>query len=143
MNQRTTDELLNVLNSIDSVRELKEFTQETQHEIAFSSFADFINYHMKKSKISASELIRQANIQRNYGYQILNGIKNPGREKVISFCLTLCLSLSQVQQALTITGEAVLYPKKRRDSIIIFAINHKLSVIETNELLYEMNEETL
>lgn len=143
MNQRTTDELLNALNSIDSVRELKDFTQEAQQEVIFSSFADFLSYYMEKSEISASALIRQANIQRNYGYQILNGLKNPGREKVISFCLALGLSLSQVQQALTITGESVLYPKRRRDSIIIFAVNHKLSVIETNELLYEMKEETL
>lgn len=143
MNQRTTDELLKILNSMDSVQELKEFTLKTHQDITFSSFQDFLKYHMEKEKISASEIIHRSNIQRNYGYQILNGQKKPGREKVISFCLALELSLAQVQQALTITGEAVLYPKKRRDSILIFAVNHKLSVIETNELLYEMKEDTL
>ena len=40
-------------------------------------------------------------------------------------------------------NEGQLYPKKRRDSILIFSLNKRLSVLQTNELLLEMKEELL
>lgn len=143
MSHRTTDELMNVLHSVHSMNELQEFTDEVKSERFFSSFADFLSYHIDNQQITASDLIRSAGIQRNYAYQILNGTKNPGRNKIIAFCLALKLPIDDVQRALTIAGESVLYPKRSRDSVLIFSITHGLSVQETNELLYEMKAELL
>lgn len=88
-------------------------------------------------------MIQNAQIQRNYGYQILNGSKNPGRNKVIALSLALHFSLDETQRALTLSGENILYSKNKRDSILIFSIQKRLSVQQTNELLFEMNEATL
>lgn len=143
MNIHTTDELMKVLNSIHSTDDLQKFTESIKTERIFPSFAEFLTYHLTSKNMSASDLIHSANIQRNYGYQILNGTKHPGRDKVLALCLALELSLDDIQRALTISGEAVLYPKNSRDSIFIFSISHHLSVQQTNELLFEMNQEPL
>lgn len=90
-----------------------------------------------------AELIERAHLQRNYGYQILNGTKRPGRDKVIALCLALHLSFEETQRALTISKEGILYPKNLRDSVLIFSIHQKLSVMDTNALLDERGEAPL
>lgn len=143
MNTKSTDEVLKILNSVNSVSELNQLSQEVKEMNPTLSFAKYIEEHMLSSGITASQLIQKAQIQRNYGYQILNGTKNPGRDKVLSICLALSFDLKETQRALTLAKEAVLYPKCRRDSALIFCINKNLSVMETNELLFNIEEDIL
>ena len=143
MNPKTTNELLKILNSADTVSELEEFTKIAEQNTAIHSFPEYIADCLSRTGKSPSQLIQDAQIQRNYGYQILNGTKNPGRDKVMALCLALSLSLPEVQRALTLANEAVLYPKIRRDSVLIFCINKHLSVLDTNDLLYHINEKLL
>ena len=143
MHRHTTEELQNILNETDSISDLKAFAQMTEEESCYHSFSDFLSDQMHNAGISAGDLFRRADIQINYGYQILNGMKNPGRDKVIALSLALSLPLPDVQRALTLAGHSVLYPKIRRDSILIFCFNHGCTVEETNNLLYEMQAEVL
>lgn len=143
MSQKSTDELLKILNSLDSVSELNHFTETTLQNTTARSFPEYISGFLLKSDMSPSELIQNAQIQRTYGYQILNGMKNPGRDKIIALCLALSLTLPEAQRALTLAKEGILYPKNRRDSVLIFCINKHLSVLDTNDLLYKNGENIL
>lgn len=143
MKQHPTEELLKILGSLDSVEELEQVASEAEQTASYSSFSDFLSQKMEAAGISAADMIRRTNIQRTYCYQILSGAKKPGRDKVISLCLALKLSFDDVQRALTLAGESSLYPKRRRDSILIFCINQEYSVTETNNLLFDLNEEIL
>lgn len=139
----TTDQLLKQLSNINSISKLQEFTSSTEEAAYKISFHEYLAELLRTSELSISEVIHNSGIQRNYAYQILNGTKKPGRNKVISLCLALTLPLNEVQRALTIAEEGILYPKNKRDSIIIFSINKHYSVQETNDLLYEFNEDLL
>lgn len=141
--QKSTNELLQILNSTENISDLCTYSQSEELYSLPSSVHEYLLKHMRNAEITASELIRRSQIQRNYGYQILNGSKKPGRDKIIALCLSLTLPFDEVQRALAIAQEGTLYPKCRRDSILIFAINQKISVQETNELLYSMNEAPL
>lgn len=143
MNRKTTKELLDELNSIDTVASLTSFAENTVKYESDISFSTYIYHCLEKSGLTPAGLIEKTHIQRNYAYQILNGTKNPGRDKVIAICLALSLSLDETQRVLTIAGEPVLYPKNKRDSILIFSINKNLDVWETNDLLYQLHEKTL
>ncbi len=140
---KITDELLNQLSGIDTLPELMHFTETVENADFPLSYSEHLTNLLLASSMTAGELIRRSGIQRNYGYQILSGQKNPGRDKVISFCLALHLSFEETQRSLTIAKESILYPKNKRDSIIIFCLQKKLSVQDTNDLLYEMNETVL
>lgn len=139
----STNDLLKRLNSATSVSDLEKYNEETAQYSLVTSFTEYIEMYRKMTGISVAQLIADAEIQRNYGYQILNGTKKPGRNKVIALCLALKMSLEDTQRALTLAKEGILYPKNARDSIIIFCINKKMSVIETNELLDEKEQELL
>ena len=47
------------------------------------------------------------------------------------------------QDLLKKSGFLSLYPKNRRDAIIIYALTRGLSLQETNDKLFQENEETL
>ena len=136
----TTDELLKQLYSSRSVEELTEYTNSLSAQTGCTSFSEYLHAYLYTHGIQESELIRTSQIQRNYAYQILNGSKNPGRDKVLALCLAAQMSYEETQRALCLADLGKLYPRRLKDSIIIFALEKKLSVQQTNELLYEEGE---
>ena len=58
-----------------------------------------------------------------YFYDVINGRKIPSRDKIIRLALALGLSLDECQTALKFCGRSQLYPRIKRDSIIIHGIN--------------------
>lgn len=139
----TTDELLKILHSAHSVSELNEYNEIRSESTRFSSLSDYFCEYLRTHDILESDLIRASLIQRNYGYQILNGTKNPSRDKVLALCIAAEMNYEDTQRALALADLGKLYPRRKKDSIIIFALQQHLSVQQTNELLYEEGAEPL
>ena len=143
MDQKTTGELIQLLSSAKNISDLKQYTNALADMTSSVTFPEYLNELMCARSMTSSRLISEAQIQRNYGYQILDGRRNPSRDKVISLCLALKLELPETQRALTLTKNGQLYSKNKRDSILIFSLQKNLSVQQTNELLFEMNKPLL
>ena len=139
MDQKTTGELMQLLSSAKNISDLKQYTDALADMTSSVTFPEYLNELMHARGVTASKLISAAQIQRNYGYQILDGRRSPSRDKRQA----LKLELPETQRALTLTKNGQLYSKNKRDSILIFAFGKKLSVIDTNVLLEEMNEPVL
>lgn len=142
MQDKDTRELLSILNNIESKELLDKFIEEENFNRDVT-ISDFFNWICNNNKIKKSELIRLADIDRTYGYQILNGTKSPSRNNIIKLCIAAKLDLKGIDTALAIGNECKLYPRRKRDSLIIFGINKGLSLADMNEFLYDNNEETL
>lgn len=143
MSKKTTTELLHILSSVRTPAELQDYTDFLSKEHISYSFSEYISQKLHEKNISAAQLIRASQLQRNYGYQILNGTRMPSRDKVLALCLALSLDLNETQRALACSQNGMLYSKNKRDSILIFSIKKNLSVMETNDLLAEMHENAL
>lgn len=141
--RKTTNELLELLSSVKSEVSLQDFSNELKGSEKKISFSAYLLEKMQEKEISPARLWELAHIQRNYGYQILNGTKLPGRDKVIALCLSLSLSLEETQRALALADAGALYARRTRDSILIFSLQKGLSVTDTNILLYDLSETVL
>lgn len=97
----------------------------------------------EKAKMSVSEWIAGANISKSYGYQILRGERTPGRDILLRTALVVQLSLKDTQRLLAVGGCGALYPKVRRDAVVIFALNQKMTLLETEELISSLPERSL
>lgn len=140
MDDKKTHELDNIVNFIDSEKELHEYLSQT---ISNNSNIDFVQYldKLRKDKnISKAELINNADISRTYGYQILNGSKYASRDKILKLCLSGKFNIEETNRLLTLGGYSRLYSKDPRDTVIIFAINKGLSVIDTDLFLDKFNQ---
>ena len=141
---KSTTELLQILKETDSKTGLEEYVQGIDEpDTQVKSFSEFLEslpeFHQRKP----SEIIRDSNIERTYGYQIFNGRKLPGRDKVIMISLALHLNLDITQKSLAAAKAPALYPRDRRDAIIIYAIEQGMTVDDTCDLLDEFGEKIL
>ncbi|MCH4287241.1 MULTISPECIES: hypothetical protein [Bacillota] len=107
------------------------------------SFVDYINQLMIDKNLEKSDIIRDSQIPRTYAYQIFQGSKQAGRDKVIQLAFAMKLDLDETNRFLTIAHHNHLYAKQQRDAIIIFAISKGYDLMQTNELLDEFHHELL
>lgn len=98
---------------------------------------------LEEKALKKSDIIHLANIDRGYGYEIFSGSKLPSRDKLLSICFAFPLSATEVQTLLKSTGYPQLYARIERDSVILYALEHGLSLCAANELLFEMGYEIL
>ena len=124
--------------------ELESACKDSEQFYRFEPFYAFFRSLDKVKKLTRIELVKRSGIERTYCYQILNGRKKrPGRDKIIRLCLSAGLNIEETNHALCLCGEAVLFPKIRRDAVLIYTVSHHYSVNETMELLDRLGEEVL
>lgn len=142
MDRKSTDELLHILTNLTSSGSLERYVSEPDH-FTQMRFTDYYNSLPEVKTQKYTDLIRESGIERTYFYQIMNGRRQPGRDKVILLSLAAGLSLKEVQRALEITGLGILYSRNRRDAILIFAFTKGLGVSDAQELLSHFGEQVL
>ncbi len=143
MQKIKTNELLSILNKVDRKADIDQFASDYLLDSKLYSTTGYLQKMLEKYNISRSQAIEKSNISRTYAYQIFSGERKPGRDKIIAICLAIGLTLEETQRTLCISGLGALYPRIKRDTVFIFAVNKKLSVIDTNELLFEIGEKIL
>lgn len=143
MDESTTKQLESVLADIDSEKKMALFMQDPKVTDGFNTFPEYFESLEAVKAIGSVELIHRSSLERSYYYQIMKGTRKPGRDKVIRLCLAAGLNLRETTRALELSGNATLYPKRRRDIILTVAINQKAGVINTNLLLDKYGESPL
>ncbi len=140
MIKKPTNELMDALNQSSSIH---NFIKQEQDFLIDSSLSEFLNQLIKEKSLVKSSVIKKSNMHEIYGYQIFSGKRVPSRNKLISLSFGMELTLDETQALLKYAGFAPLYPKQKRDSLLIWSITHHFSIYETNDLLYSENESTL
>ncbi len=141
--EKTTGELLHILKGTHSEKELNEYIERhTQPDQEMSFAARFSDLLERKGR-SKSDVIRKSLVERTYGYQILSGKKNAGRDYILALCIAAELTLRETQSMLEGAKAGILYSRSTRDAIIIYGIEHNMSVMDLNELLNVKGEKTL
>lgn len=107
------------------------FIEERAPHIALNALLE--EKHLKKS-----ELIERSGLNRSYAYDILSGRKKPTRDKLLAFCLSMRLSIEETQSFLNTSGYPQLYAKIERESVILYALQNHISVLDTNQLLDDL-----
>ena len=137
---KSTDELMNILKSADSTQILDSVISDIDGS---SDLKSYINGILLDRNWSIADLQRKSCIARTYMYQIMDGTRNPGRDKVVCIALALELDITDTLRMLKMSNNPVLYPKNRRDAILIYAINNHLTVADCNRLLVTYEEAEL
>ncbi len=140
MKSDDTQELFSALKESSSIKNYLKMHESVCNSI---TLVEYLNLLIEKKSIKKSQVIKNSGLNRIYGYQILSGSKNPSRDKLICFCFGLELDIIDVQKLLYKGSYNPLYPKDKRDSIIIYCLCKGKSLLETNLLLDENQVEPL
>ncbi len=137
---KSTNELLDELTSGTP---LTSFISENSENFIETDLSETLNRILKEKGLTKSAVLKNAEINDIYGYQIFSGKRRPSRDKLIAISLGMKLSLEEVQALLKSAGFQELYPKFKRDSIIINCVCEEKNVFETNGILYNFNQDLL
>ena len=86
---------------------------------------------------------KRADLAGNYLYQVFNGLKSPGRDKLIQIALGFPLTLEETQYLLRLGGHSELYVRNSRDAFLMFAIEKRYEIQRVNALLDANQKELL
>ena len=128
--------------------------QDNQSEFSYSSkVGEYVKSVIKnrKEEISIPQVAELTGIPKSCLYQIIpvrdvptKNIKlAPTRNMLLAIALTLNFSTEETQNLLKCAGESALDENNNFDNTIIYALEHKLSIVKANILLDENNCELL
>lgn len=140
MKQKDTDIIENELHT---VQHYGEFHKKHSNDLNVVHPGVYILDIASKKKIDKKEIIRTVNLNTGYVYEIFRQEKRPNRDKLFHFIFALRLDTKETQTMLKRCGYAALYGKNPRDSVIMFCLNRKKSLIDTNILLHQYELNTL
>lgn len=106
-------------------------------------FSEHLKQLLEEKGLERSRVVRMADLNETFGYQIFTGARHPSRNKVLQIAFAMALTLKETDRVLTAAGANVLNCKDRRDAIIIFCIDRGCSLQKVNEELYRFGEETV
>ena len=105
---------------------------------------EYLEKLLADKNLTKQEVIERSGLNREYAYHIFSGKKkNPSRPKILALAIAMGLNLDEIQYLLRYAGHGVLYPRNQWDSVIISAVEQRLSVMQTNELLNQLGETDL
>ena len=109
------------------------------------TFAGWVDEIIESKGMTRQEIFQRADIPQKYGYKLLAGEKHTtDRDKLLRLFFAMELELPQAQRGLELYGLAALYPRKKRDAILIIAFNRGISwVDQVDDLLIQHGEPPL
>ena len=140
MEEKTTGDLTRELMSQAN---LDLYLKDNQSLFSDSNVAEFLLALCKKNPIAKIALARKAGMSEVYLHQVLSGRRNPSRDRLLCLCLALEATMDEIQALLQCASYAQLYPKIRRDAIIIHGIVHHTDLSAINDKLCAEGEKTL
>jgi len=140
MPAKDTNELLHEIKQSDSVQ---KFLQDNQSEMVRRYLPEYLARLLQTKGLSQKEIIRNSGLDKSYACHIFSGERSTTRPKLLALALAMKLTIDETQHLLHYAGLPQLYARVPWDSILLHAISHQKTVIETNLLLDDFGERPL
>ncbi|MBP3616663.1 MAG: hypothetical protein J6J38_01355 [Lachnospiraceae bacterium] len=119
------------------------FVQKNEEELGMKSVAEYLNEMLIQHDVEKCDVAKRGGFTGNYPYQVFNGLKSAGRDKLIQIAIGFPLTLAETQYLLRLGGYSELYVRNSRDAFLMFAIEKGYGIQQVNELLYKNKKELL
>ena len=133
----------NLRQELMEAADLDQFLSENQENFNSGSVPALLEALFRKRKRSKAALAKQSGMSEVYLHQVFAGRRKPSRSRLLCLCFGLNATLDETQELLKQCGLAQLYPKNKRDAIILYGLLHSQDLFTVNDKLFAENEETL
>lgn len=114
-----------------------DFNEEMIENNAPPELHVLLNKYISDKKMTKADVIRKLNIDRNYGYWILNGTRTPTRNCLIQLSIMLGLDVEQIDYLLRLAGKAPLYVRNIVDARVFYAVKHNMSYFDAIDFIWD------
>lgn len=134
---RSTDELMRMIEESSSI---EDTMAEIGDDFIEKTYSQRLYELMDRRCVKAAELAKMSLMSRSFVYQVYSGVREPGRDVVLRFALLLRAGVPETQRMLQAAGRGALYPRIRRDAILLYALKEEMDVFAADELLIRYGE---
>lgn len=134
-----TDDLTAILK--DKRADIDQYFERYEGELLEADLGKYLCALLEKHGLQKKDLIFASGRERSYCYQLLNGTRrNPSRDMLLAIALGLHFTCDETQTMLRIAGLSPLYPRIRRDAVILQQLAAGKSLYECNDRLAACGE---
>jgi len=90
---------------------------------------------LERHGLTSSEAVRRANLDKDYGRQILTGKRMARRDTYIQLAIAMGLCFEEAQSMLNFLGMGPIYAVRERDAAILYAMQRGYNLMKTQLLL--------
>ena len=119
-----------------------EFFEKNIQVLKGKTVQEFLTELLIKHDVEKNDVVVKSGLTGTYPYQIFDGKKTAGRDKLIQLAFGFPLSLEETQRLLKYGGHNELYVKVKRDAYVMFALEKGYDISKLNELLFDCGEKT-
>lgn len=134
-----TDDLTAILK--DKHADIDQYFERYEGELLEADLGKYLCTLLEKHGLQKKDLIFASGRERSYCYQLLNGTRrNPSRDMLLAIALGLHFTCDETQTMLRIAGLSPLFPRIRRDAVILQQLAAGKSLYECNDRLAACGE---
>lgn len=137
--ERLTEDLLARLLAAPSVESYLGEPASTVNR----DLPQYLREILDEKGMKRAEVVRTSGLNGTVVYDIFAGKSRPGRDHAIMLALGMRCTLRETQRLLRLSGVSELWPKVRRDAIIIWCIDYGFDRSATDDELWSLGEQTL
>ena len=132
-----------LLTALRKSNDIDQFLKDNCCDLNNPTLSAHLKQLLDAHGLKPTDLSNAALLDRSFTYQLINGTRIPNRNILLRFSFVLHLSLQEVQNLLRISQKGELYPRVLRDTLLIYAIEQNLSLLDANDLLLQYNQSPL
>lgn len=131
-------------HELSEARDYNQFFAGNEENFRERTLAEHLRELLAEKSLSQAEVVKKSCLEPKYADHIFAGRKKrPSRAKVLSLALAMELSPKEAQYLLCYAGAGQLYVRNPWDSVLWYALEHRMTVMETNALLEKLSKEPL
>lgn len=131
----STEELLRLLFK---ERSLEHFLVQKESSFLFPSFGEYLTDWCARHQVVPGQLIRRANLEKSFGHQLFSSKRHPSRDTVLQLAFAMQADVKQTQEMLKIARKSLLYPRIKRDTVILYCLHNRISLVDTEIVLEDL-----
>ena len=128
-----TEELLRLLFMESGLEHL--MNRDSGSELP--GFSEYITALCRKREEAPERVIGRADIEKSYGHQLFSGKRNPSRDTVLKLAFGFEMGYEETQELLKIARKSLLYPRVKRDMVLVYCLHHGYTLVDTQIVLQE------
>lgn len=104
---------------------------------------DYLHELLGEKGLRRSAVVRASGLNGTFVYDVFAGKSRLSRDNAIMLSFGMGCDLREAQRLLRLDGVSELWPKVRRDAILIWCVEHGLTRSEADDELWRLGEKTL
>ena len=98
--------------------------------------AAYLQELLEEKSVRKTNLIKAMNVDRNYGYQMLNGTRTPTRSQILHIAIYCHLDTKQTQRLLNLAGREALYVRRPEDAKTMHCLEHPMEYKQACQFIW-------